>query len=148
MSLDAIDAMDPELLPTKKELLTIANSLYGDIIHKVQQILTHLIVFRQPKDEPAPFDKSIGSEGSYKALPAALDDQALFALLSHLVMALGAREGRGESEEGEVQLVRCLLLVLRIASVVPRHSEKLRTSTSTCEEQDPAAAPRAGDAMW
>jgi len=86
MSLDAIDAMDPELLPTKKELLTIANSLYGDIIHKVQQILTHLIVFRQPKDEPAPFDKSIGSEGSYKALPASLDDQALFALLSHLVI--------------------------------------------------------------
>ena len=48
-----------------------------------------------------------------------LDVEMESVLLPHLVMALGGREGRGESEEGEAQLVRCLLSVLRIASVVP-----------------------------
>jgi len=83
VSLDAIDAMSADALPTKKELLTIANSLFGDIIHKVQQILTHLIVFRQPKSEPAPFDESINS---YNAIPASMDNEKFFALLSHLVI--------------------------------------------------------------
>ena len=44
-----------------------------------------------------------------------------------------------------LRMARCLLLVLRIASVVPRHSDKLkdklRTSTSTCEEQAQEEAP-------
>ena len=40
---------------------------------------------------------------------ANVEMRSVLLLLPHLVMALGAREGRGESEEGEAQLVRCLL---------------------------------------
>ena len=78
-----LDGIDDSLLPTKKELLTISTSLYGDIIQKVQNIMTHLIIVTKPVTEPAPFDDSINS---YAAVPESLGNRRFFSLLSHLVV--------------------------------------------------------------
>eukprot|EP01083_Nonionella_stella_P041325 112037_1 len=84
ITLDAIDAIKSDLLPTKKELLTIAHSLYGDIIYKVQNIMTHLIMMKQKGNEPPPFDDKVIN--SYIAIPYSLNNKRFFSLLSHLVI--------------------------------------------------------------
>ena len=78
-----LDAVDISLLPTKKELLSIAHSLYGDIIYKVQNIMTHLIM-KKSKDNSIPFDSSITN--SYIGIPSSLSNKQFFSLLSHLII--------------------------------------------------------------
>jgi len=86
ITLDAIDAIPVESLPTKKELLTIATSLFGDIITKMQSVMTHLVRINvASKDREATvFDSK--AIASFIAIPSTLDDRKLFSLLSHLVI--------------------------------------------------------------
>lgn len=79
-----MDAVDMEQLPTKKELLTVAHSLYGDIIYKLQAVMTHLIVVQREKGEPAPFDEKVNN--TYIGIPCSLNNKRFFSLLSHLIV--------------------------------------------------------------
>merc|ERR1740123_507207 len=84
ITLDAIDSLDAAMLPTKKELLTIVTGLYGDIVHKVQNIMTHLMVIRMDKSAQIPFDDK--KTNSFYAIPTTMSNKNFFSLLSHLVI--------------------------------------------------------------
>jgi len=118
ISLDAIDAIPREELPTKKELLTIANSLFGDIVRKMQNIMTHLVVLRQRAAAPAPFEEAIAS---YSAIPSRLGDRALFSLLSHLVIP-------GTMFTLRPSLVLAMIAVLSGNAVLKERAESLLRS--------------------